>query len=179
LCIDPVSGAVTDPVATPLLGAVMQAVVDLYDAQATLIPPCSWGLVSGAQMAVDRGGFIGDGCLGLLTVRLVQVAPTGAPPGAEGFPVRRMSLAWSVTVEVGMWRPAGTVEDTGDGPVLPALEDVQAEAELSALDAAVVRSALLGWADEQDVPIMLGAFTPWGPEGGVVGGATTATFDVI
>jgi hypothetical protein len=179
LCVDPGSGAVADPVATPLLRDVMQAVIDRFDAHPTLTPPCSWGLVSGAQMAVDRGAFAGDGCAGLLTGRLVSIAPTGAPPGYEGLPHRMVPNAWSVAVEVGVWRPAGTVTDTPDGPILPALEDVQAEAELAALDAAVVRAALLGWADEVDVPVVLGAFIPWGPDGGVVGGATVATFDVI
>lgn len=179
LCVDPVTGVVSDPVATPLLGAVMQAVIDVYDAYPALTPPCSWGLVSGAQMAVDRGAFAGGGCAGLLTVRLVSISPAGFPPGGEGRPIRSFALGWSVAVEVGMWRPAAEVESTGDGAVLPALDDVQAEAELAALDAAVVRSALLGWASETDTPIVLGGYAPWGPDGGVVGGATTATLEVL
>lgn len=179
LCVDPGSGAVADPVATPLLRAVMQAVVDGYEAQAALTPPCSWGLVSGAQMAVDRGAYADVGCSGLLTVRLVSVAPTGQPVGSDGLALRRFPPSWSVGVEVGMWRPAAQPEETGDGLVLPALDVVQEEAELAALDAAVVRSALLGWAYEQDVPVQLGAYLPWGPDGGVVGGITTATYEII
>lgn len=181
LCVDTVTGQVSDPVATPVLTAVMQAVVDLYEAHPVLEPPCSWGLVSGSQMDVARGGYAGtaaDGstCAGLLTVRLVSVVPTGQPDPSY---VRQFHLSWRVDVEVGMWRPAAQPEETGDGLVLPALDVVQAEADTAALDAAVVRAALLGWAQDQDVPVQLGPYLPWGPDGGIVGGVTTCTYEIV
>lgn len=180
-CVDEQSGAVVDPVAAPVLTAVMQAVVDLYEEHPGTPSPCSWGLVSGAQMAVDRGGYAGTDeqgapCAGLLTVRLVSVTPVMIP--GEG-PARLLTMPYRVGVEIGVWRPSAQPEETGDGLVLPPLDAVQAEAELAAADAAVVRAALLRLADEQDWPISLGAFLPWGPDGGVVGGATSAEFEIV
>lgn len=179
LCVDPATGALADPVATPVLTAVMQAVVDLYEEYPSATPPCSWGLVSGAQLAVDRGGYTdvvgGVPCAGLLTVRLVAVTAAMVPGGG---PVRLLDMPYEVGVEVGVWRPAAEPEETGDGLVLPGLDVVQVEAERAALDAAVVRAALLRLADERDWDITLGAYLPWGPDGGVVGGATGATFAI-
>lgn len=179
-CADPATQAVTDPVAAPVLAAVLQAVVDLYDEFPGTTPPCSWGLVSGAQMAVDRGGYTGltdagAPCAGLVTVRLVSVTPLPVPGGG---PIRLYAMPYRVGVEVGVWRPSAQPEETGDGLILPALDVVQAEAEAAAVDAAVVRAALLRLADDTDWAFTPGAFLPWGPDGGIVGGVTTGDYEI-
>lgn len=179
VCIDPATGAWSDPVATPLLGALMQAVMDLYDSAPNADPPCEWGIVAGNQVNVERGAFVDKGCAGQLTVRQVSTTPAEEFPNTTGGPIREFDLSYSVHVEVGVWRPSPEPTDTGDGLVLPDPAAEQAAAEQVNLDAAIVRSALLHYAETTDTPIVLETYLPWGPEGGVVGGATTAQFQIV
>lgn len=180
VCVDPATGLYTDPIATPLLGALMQACVDLYDSVPNADAPCAWLIVAGDQVNVERGAYAatlpgGAPCAGLLTVRLVSLEPIGT----SGLPLRSFAVSWNAHVEVGVWRPAPEPVETGDGLVLPTVEEEQAAAEQTYLDAAIVRAALLGWADETDTPITFDSFLPWGPMGGVVGGATSVQFQLL
>lgn len=181
ICVDPTSGAYSDPIATPLLGAVMQACVDLFESIPNADLPCSWLIVAGDQIQVERGGYAGlientaTPCAGLLTVRLVSLVPLGG----GGEPIRNFAMSWTAHLEVGVFRPAPEPLETGDGLVLPTVEEEQAVGEQTRLDAAIVRAALLGWAEDQDVPIVFDSYTPWGPMGGVIGGATLAQLEIL
>lgn len=185
ICVDPATGAYADPVATPLLTGLLQAVVDLYEAPGSQAePPCAWLVVAGDQIQVDRGGYVGqtdDGvpCSGLLTVRLVSLQPTENFPAAVGVPIRQFDLSWAARIEIGVWRPGPEPVETGDGLVLPTVEEEQAAGTVALLDAAVVRAALLHYAETTDTACLLESYLPWGPMGGVVGGATTVQFEIV
>lgn len=184
ICVDPVTGHYTDPVAEPLLGAVLAAVVDLYESVPNADLPCSWLIVGGDQVQVDRAAYVGTtdtgaACAGLLTVRLVSLTPADQFPNNGGGPIRQFALSWAARVEVGVWRPSAEPTETGDGLVLPAVEEEQAVGEQTRLDAAIVRAAVLGWAEESDVPIVFDSYTPWGPMGGVIGGATLVQLQIL
>lgn len=177
LCIT--DGGVVDPVAAPVLAGVLDAALALYDAVADRgVPtPCAAGVLAGAAAAVDRGMDVADGCCGQLWVRLVNVYPTGAAfPAPDVAAHAGRDLSWAVVVEVGVVRPAPTVQETAEGLVLPTMAEEQDAAALAATDSALIRQALLTeYAQDGEVGIVLGAFVPFGPDGGVVGGATTAT----
>ena len=179
LCV--VGGQVQDPVAAPVLTGVLEAVLATYDAlpeESTIQGPCAAGIVAGAAAALDRGLDCADGCLGMLWVRLVNVFPSRQFPAADVTPAPG-PLSWAVIVEVGVVRPAPVMEDAAGELIIPSMEEEQAAAALAVTDAAILRSALLTqYADAEDVSIVLGVWTPLGPDGGVVGGAVTATIQV-
>jgi hypothetical protein len=185
ICVDPATGAYTDPVATPLLGDVLQAVVDLYEAPGCgAEPPCAWLVVAGDQVQVERGGYTGRtdagaDCSGLLTVRLVSLQPTEAFPVGPSGPIRQLDMSWACRLEVGVWRPYPEPVETADGLVLPTVEEEQAANDVALLDAAVVRAALTHHAETNDTAYLLESYLPWGPMGGVVGGVTTAQFEIV
>jgi hypothetical protein len=181
ICV--VGGQVLDPVAAPVLAAVLGAVLDRYDelaaADPSVVAPCAAGVLSGAAAVVDRGLDEASGCCGQLWVRLVNLYPTAQFPAQDATSVGDRDLSWAVVVEVGVVRPAPVVREAGTELLLPTMEEETAAADRAVLDAAIVRDALLyTYADALDVGMVLGAFVPFGPDGGVVGGATTATVHV-
>jgi hypothetical protein len=179
LCV--VNGVIVDTVAAPVLNAVFAAVMDRFDELAgeQVTAPCAAGIVSGAAAAVDRGLDQESGCCGQLWVRLVNTYPTSAFPAPDQRPAGDRDLSYAVVVEVGVVRPAPALREVGGEVLLPPMAEEQAAADAAVIDAAIVRDALLyGYAETFDVGLVLGAFIPFGPDGGVVGGATTATIEV-
>lgn len=180
-----VSGTeVNDPIAGPVLVDVLDAAVGLYEQleERGVIGPAVAGILGGAAAAVDRGLEVSSDPdrAGQLWVRLVNLYPSTRFPEQDGAPVGDRDLSWAVVVEVGVVRPAPQVVDTPDGVVLPSMLEEHEAAALASVDAAVIRQALLvEYAQAGDVGIVLGQFTPFGPEGGVIGGATTATIQVV
>jgi hypothetical protein len=162
LCLDS-AGRPVDAVAAPVLTGLLAATLALYD-DLPVDGPCAAGLVSGAAPALDRGLDCAGGCAGQLWVRLVAVYP----------------VSWAVTAEVGLVRPAPTLHDAESGTVvLPSMAEETSAADLAAVDAAILREALLvRYARAQGVGIALGTWVPYGPEGGIVGGAWTASIQV-
>lgn len=179
LCV--IGGQVMDPVAAPVLTGVLDAVLATYDAlppESTVQGPCAAGIMAGAAPALDRGLDCADGCLGMLWVRLVNLYPSRAFPAADATPYRG-DLSWAVHVEVGVVRPAPPMEDAAGELLIPSMEEEQAAAALAVTDAAILRTALLdGYAGDGEIGIVLGAWTPFGPDGGIVGGALTVTIQV-
>jgi hypothetical protein len=177
-CIAP-DGTVTDPLGIPTAHAVLEAVLATYDAT-EVQGPCAAGLASGAMAAVDRGIDTADGCCGQLWVRVADAYPSRRFPEPDAFPAPAEDLAWAVMVEVGIVRPATMVREIDGKPVLPSMQEETDAAERTLIDAAMLRQALLvTYAEEADVTVLLGRWVPLGPEGGVVGGAYTATIQVL
>jgi hypothetical protein len=172
-------GTVTDPIGIPTAHAVLDTVLALYDAT-EVQGPCAAGLASGAAAAVDRGIDTTDDCCGQLWVRIADVYPSRRFPEPDAFPADAEDLAWAVMVEVGIVRPATMVTEIDGQPVLPSMQEETDAAERTLIDAALLRQALLvTYAEQFDVTVLLGRWVPLGPEGGVVGGAYTATIQVL
>lgn len=175
-------GTVLDGIAAPVLSRVLTVAADLFDelgaADATVTAPCAVMVVSGAAAALDRGLDESDGCCGQLWTRLVTLYPSRAFPEADPVPSPDV-LSWAVTIEVGLARPAPVIAEVDGSAVIPSAAQEQDAAAVALVDAAVLREALLGrYADAEDVAVLLGAYTPFGPDGGIVGGSFTATIQV-
>lgn len=185
LCITD-DGVVLDGIAAPVLANVLNATTDLFaelaERDADLSAPCSVMVLSGAAAVVDRGLDEGEDCCGQLWVRLVNLYPSSAFPEPDGG-VHREHLSWAVVIELGLVRPAPIVREVNGQAVLPTATEEQDAAAVALVDGAVLREALLNRYREhigdEDVAVVLGAFTPFGPDGGVVGGVLTATIQVV
>lgn len=178
LCLDTI-GRPSDGIAGPVLAAVLEAALAIYDELTGLDGPCAAGIVSGAAAAVDRGLDCGDGCQGMLWVRLESLYPSRNFPEADSTPFRG-EMSWAAVVELGVVRAAPMLRGEGPDAQLPTMAEEEAAADRSNVDGAVLREALLvRYADEQDVGIVLGSWVPFGPDGGVVGGALTATIQIV
>jgi hypothetical protein len=178
LCV--IDGVVVDPVAGPVLLDVLAAALGAFDEAPGAVAPCAAGVVAGAAAAVDRGLDTADGCCGQLWVRLVSLYPSRTFPDPDGRPTDAGSVSWAVVVEVGSVRPAPIVREEGERIILPSMDEEQEAAWVAVTDQAVLRYALLTrYAEDREVQLVLGTFTPFGPEGGVVGGALTATIQIL
>ena len=181
LCVT--DSTVADPVAAPVLAAVLDCVLALYDELQTkgITAPCAAAVVSGAAPALDRGLDETAGCCGQLWVRLVSLYPsTEAFPDQDATPRRLEDMSWAVQLEVGLVRPAPVIQEVAGEAVLPPMEEEQEAAAVAVTDAAIIRQALMSnYAEDQDVAVVLGAFVPFGPDGGIVGGATNVTVQVV
>jgi hypothetical protein len=182
LCVD--GAQVTDPVAGPVLAAVLAALADAYDGATGVPGPCAWGIFAGAAAAIDRGADCGtdpdtgEDCRGLVWVRLVSVYPSVDFPEPYPLPYRG-DLSWAVEVEVGTARPAPQVAEVDGEQYFPSMAAETDAATLAVTDTAIVRHALLtGYAADGEIGLVLGPVTPFGPEGGIVGSTTLATVQV-
>lgn len=169
----------SDPVAQPVVEGMLLALQQVYAEQGladdSLVLPCEFEIVPGAIAAVDHGLDCRANCEGMAWVRLVDVSPTSWTDFPA--PVSRPSvgeLSYAVALEVGVARcaPVGVTE--GDLYYPPTPAEQKAAAERAAIDAAIVRHAILERypANNDDAGISLGSYSPLGPEGDVVGGAT-------
>lgn len=174
----PLDYAQLDPIAMPLAGAVLEALLDAYDRVEALDNPCAAGLVAGAGMAADHccasESADGSPCEGQLTVRVADVYPCGA-----SFPDRRQDAmphggsGWVVELEVGVLRCALAMDEQGNPPTMG---EQMASANRALADAGLVRHALTAYAVSNDMAHVFGALNPLGPEGGCVGFALSCTF---
>jgi hypothetical protein len=182
LCVD--AASVRDPIAGPVLTAVLTAVAHVYEETEGIALPCAWGMFAGAAAAVDRGADCGTDpetgreCRGLVWVRLVNVFPSIAfpDPYVQSY---RDDLSYAVLVEVGVARPAPKVTEADGEQYFPSMEEETDTAALLVTDLAIIRHALVTvYAGDGDIGLVLGVVTPFGPEGNVVGATTLATVQV-
>jgi len=132
-------------------------------ADSGLPAPCFCGVMPGASVALDYATNCGDNC-GMAWVRAVSVFPsTNFPSLDTGF--TRCNYPLAFTAEVGVIR---CMEVPADGEP-PSLASLLASAQLQLADMAAMRRAIVCCSTSGDV--VLGAYTPTGPQGGVVGGS--------
>lgn len=185
LCIAD-DGTVLDGIGSPVVANLLNATADLFTELAErdedVVPPCAVMVLSGAAAVVDRGLDETSDCCGQLWVRLVDLYPSSAFPEPDAGP-HREDLSWAVVVELGLVRPAPVVRDVDNVAVVPTAAEEQDAAAVALVDAAILREAVLNRyrvaIDDEDVAVVLGGFTPFGPDGGVVGGVLTATIQVV
>lgn len=133
--------------------------------QASLVP----GLTSPADVCcAGDDADPGDGMAWVAVGPITATKPDGAT-GACGY-------MYEATITVGLYRCAPTLDVNGDPPTPQELEDA---ALANLRDAAIVRQAI-GCCWPRAVPLDpsdwdMGTWTPYGPEGGCMGGTHLVT----
>ena len=130
---------------------------------------CAITVYPGTAIPVDFGPE--SDCRGTAWVRLVSVNPTVVfPTAAVGVDNCGYSLAY--TVEMGMVGPAPVMDERLGRLIVP--DDVeQFEASMRLYDEVeMMHAAIKGAGIDQ---LILGDWTPQGPEGGILGGTWTLT----
>lgn len=123
---------------------------------------CFCGLLVGAS-ATDQ---MGDGALGQAWVRLVTAYPSTAFPTQTTIARGSCSASLAAEVEIGVLRCAPT---SSDGSEPPSESDWWESGRLQMADMAAVRRAIR-CCDSGAELVVLGSYTPTGPQGGTVGG---------
>jgi hypothetical protein len=132
--------------------------------------PCECLVLPGAQVALDYCEPCRDDKCGMAWVRLTTMYPSANFPNLDETLRGSCRAPLAYGIELGVARCAPVGKDDGMPPD-PA--DQQAAVRLQMSDALAMRKALSccygasGW--------MLGVYTPFGPEGGCVGGSWQAS----
>lgn len=129
-------------------------------------PVCFCGVLPGSQVALDYTGNCAEAC-GMAWVRLSGMYPS-ISIGQISQRAANCQDMWGLEVEIGIVRCASVLDDQGNPP-----SDAQllADAQVQMADADTMRRAVLCCLSPKD--FLLGAYTPTGPQGGVVGGTFT------
>lgn len=133
--------------------------------------PCFCGVLPGLNVALDYFGGCEDGSCGngMAWVRLNSVYPA-IGVGIQSQTAGNCGTTLGIDIEIGVVRCISAGEDDG-GPV-PAQELADA-AFLQSQDALAMRAAVACCAPLTSRDYVLGIYTPYGPEGGAVGGTWT------
>lgn len=128
-------------------------------------PLCFCGVVPGAQTAIEYAGDCGDSQDGMAWVRLAQSYPaTGV--GIASQRVGNCGASLGFDLEVGVVRSIDVSEEA------PTEQNSLAWVERQFKDMQAARAAIAcGVLHNKD--FILGEYVPFGPEGGMVGGAWT------
>jgi len=133
-----------------------------------LPPVCFCGVVPGEQVALDYAGDCEDAC-GMAWVRLATSYPSVTIGAASARP-GNCGLGLGVDVEMGIVRCISVGQVDGQPPS-PA--ELSAAAVLQQADMMALWRSIACCRNSKDW--MIGAYTPYGPEGGTVGGTLTAS----
>ena len=138
--------------------------------------PCFVAPLPGAGVSHDFCDCTDSGC-GMAWTRLVVMTPN--PAAAQ---IRSASggsdcgAPLDITVEVGVGRCAPTM----DGTSLPTAVEHLAATELQMADMAAMKRVLCSFSGfATDYPVTLTSYTPFGPQGGCVGGTWLATYEAV
>ena len=146
-------------------GIVKRLVTQL--AEMNLPEACFATVVPGELAALDN---LTDECAAMAYSRVTSVFPsTTSFPSADASP--RSGYFFASIIELGLIR---TIElpDNGEAPSAEAQREA---ARLQAADMGAMLTAICAYCTDYSIPVVLGAYQPVGPEGGVVGGFWTAT----
>lgn len=137
-----------------------------------LPPVCFCGIVPGAEVALDYAGECENEC-GMAWVRLIGSAPSvtvGVPSALPG----NCSTGINIDVELGVVRCIGVGGPDGQ-PIEPS--ELAAAAVLQQADMMAMWRAVACCRDSKDW--VIGAYTPFGPDGGLVGGTLSLSILVL
>ena len=161
---------VEDTVAWPLLADLSQCLCDQL-AAASDRKLCFCGVVTGEQVDGSLAGY--DGCTGgMAWVRVTNIFPSTTFPNPDLL--TGCSTLLAVEVEVGTLRPMVIPR----GRKLPSVGDLAVATQQAMSDMAAMHRAIACCASSSSVDFVyqLGNYLPIGPEGGLVGGTWTFTF---
>lgn len=162
---------IDDLLAWPLLvdlTAEMTAEIE----SAELPPFCFVGLLPGGSVALDYCQECGNSC-GMAWVRLASIREEPSDTNPGGF--SDCASLFVVNVEMGMVRCHQTFDDDNN-PMPAEYQHDKVQAQMA--EQAAMRRVLL--CSDTALPFnkLLGNYLPIGPEGGCVGGAWTAQFEI-
>lgn len=134
---------------------------------------CAVGLYPGAMVPADYGLASEDCAGGMAFVRIGGAGKTSNYPAPDNTSKSCAAHAM-FTIEVGMWRPAPMPDQNMNAFILPdAVEQFDAAMQMID-DMGYMHEAIARTARKYD-DIIIGSWTPMGPEGDVVGGSWTLT----
>lgn len=131
---------------------------------------CFCGVLPGGEAALDYAQHDCDGDCGQAWVRLVTVYPSRTLGQADETAGNCNSLL-GYDVELGVVRCLLVGDDAGGPPDAAAM---LASTEMQVADMEAMRRAVLCCTPAKE--FLLGAYTPYGPEGGLVGGTWLVGF---
>lgn len=139
-------------------------------------PYCLASVVGGAQ-ADSMYAMRGDGnCGSMLWARLITANRSTSFPSPSTANDCAGTLAFPV--ELGIARQAPQIlQSSGRNAVLPSQAEVRAAADKQHEDMLGMYRAIKRFQDEVE-DINIGPYTPFGPEGDLIGGAWTVTFGI-
>lgn len=153
------------------VGAILLAVADCLCGQIVadgLPGVCFCGVVPGAAAIYDYAGSCDDAC-GMAWVRLISIYPAvtvGLPDNTPG----NCTKALGMDIEVGIVRCMSAGEPDGSGPDP---SELLQSTELQVADAETLIRAVACCPAIPGRDSVLAAYTPVGPDGGLVGGLVT------
>jgi len=153
-----------------MLGILLDALNTALVADGTREDMCSCTIYPGDAVPMDYGL---EECGGMAWVRLVSTGPTTAFP-ATSISVDNCFYTLAYTVEMGIMRPAPVPEQFGSEVQLPD-DTAHYDSSIRLMqDMRLMHSAIKD--AKRDIPLLvLGTWTPQGPQGGTVGGMWTLT----
>lgn len=128
-----------------------------------LPPVCFCGIVPGAEIAMDSAGDCDDAC-GMAWVRLASAYPA-TTIGQPSLRVGNCGVGIGLDIELGIGRCIEVGQSDGSG-LTP--EQLSVAAALQEADMMAMWRAVACCRQSNDW--VVGQYTPFGPEGGVVGG---------
>lgn len=134
---------------------------------------CFCGVLPGSSVALDYVNSCTDATCGMAWVRLVSATPGGLSSDLL-TQTNNCETGLRLNVEVGIVRCSPSPDDEGNPP---SAEDMLAATELQIDDMMLMRRAITCCVDSHDY--LLGSYSPFGPEGGAVGGFWTVQILVI
>lgn len=136
--------------------------------------PCFCGVMPGEAALADYS-FACDEKNGMAWVRLVTAYPSAALGAASLIP-NNCALMLGADLEVGVLRGIPSGDDAGNPPTQEQLTEVT---NLMLNDTDSIRRAILCCQDVVSMQdVMLGQWTPAGPQGGLVGGSFAVAIQV-
>jgi hypothetical protein len=129
---------------------------------------CAKAIYPGALVPLDYGL---ESCGGQAFVRLTGAVPTTTFPNPDASPMSCLTTL-AYTFELGVSRPSTYLDFVAGEANLPDDEEQIASAHAQYADMMAVRAAVKRVRDDVDL-VVLGAYTPFGPDGGTVGGYWT------
>lgn len=160
-----------DTLAWPLLVSLCSAMtVEIEDSR--LQEFCWVGILPGSAVALDYCSECGTKC-GMAWVRLASIREE---PSELNGGFASCSSEFVVNVEMGMVRCHKTSDDRGN-PMPMAYQHDKAQSQMAEM--AAMKRVLLCSDDAARLDKLLGTYQPIGPEGGCVGGAWTAQFEMF
>jgi hypothetical protein len=133
---------------------------------------CFCGVTPGASIALDYAGDCSQAC-GMAWVRLESMYPSvvlGQPDATPG----NCGTTLEIAVEMGVARCLPVIDESGTPPSAQELAD---STELQIADALAMRTAVACCVRGKDW--VLGGYTPFGPQGGMVGGTWSLVLQVF
>lgn len=128
------------------------------------------GVLPGAAALLEYAGGDSEDCSGQSWTRLVnEFASTNFP---EPDVLAQCAMPMAFQIEVGVMRCIGVGDDAGN-PLTMAEQLAATRLQLADMNAA--RVAIQCCVNKMDLQYALGEYTPYGPDGGVVGGFWTVT----